>query len=83
MSSITAMADQIIEEVAGMFSAEHSLRRIPNGLEWGRPGARQRLWWENPVAGSDGGPDLVRTRILTEVAGLPPDPADWPEQLAK
>jgi 5-methylcytosine-specific restriction endonuclease McrA len=32
-----------------MFSAEETLRRIPHGLEWGRAGGSQRLWWDDPV----------------------------------
>lgn len=64
-----------------MFETEESLRRIPNGLEWGQTGGRQRLWWENPVEGTKYGIDLVRMRILTEVFTTPKDPVDWPDEL--
>jgi hypothetical protein len=81
MSAITAIGERLIEEVAGMFSAEETLRRVPNGLQWGVAGGRQMLWWEYPVEGTNDGPDLVRIRILTEVVGLPPEPDDWREEL--
>jgi hypothetical protein len=77
----TSLGERLIDAVLSNFKCEETLRRIPQGLEWGIPGARQRLWWENPQAGTDGGPDLVRMRILTEVVGLPPEPLDWSEQV--
>ena len=83
MSAITVNGERIIDEVAGMFSAEETLLRIPNGLQWGVAGARQRLWWEHPVEGVKDGPDMVRIRILTEVVGLPPEPDAWQEELVE
>jgi hypothetical protein len=79
MTEIEEIGEGLVDSVAEMFSVEESLRRIPRGLEWGRKGARQRLWWENPQHGSEGSPDLIRMRILTEVVGLPQDAAKWPD----
>jgi hypothetical protein len=81
MTAIAKIAEELIEAIWQMFHAEESLRRVPNGLEWGRPGGRQRLWWENPVEGTNDGPNLVRMRILTEVFSTPQDPRAWPEEL--
>jgi hypothetical protein len=81
IANITSIAKTLIDDVAGMFDAEETLRRLPQGFEWGKTGGRQRLWWESPTEGSNGGPDLFRVRIFTEVAPLQGDPDAWPEEL--
>ena len=81
MNGTNKIGESLIESVAGMFSAEETLRRIPHGLEWGRAGGRQRLWWDGPVEAANDRPALVRIHILTEFVGLPPEPGDWPEDL--
>jgi hypothetical protein len=83
MTDIETMAEGLIDELAEMFSVEESLRRIPQGLEWGRPGGRQRLWWGDLQKGNESAPDLIRVRILTEMAGLPSDPGEWPPELCE
>jgi len=81
MSSASSVGDQVINSVAAMFDAEETLKPIPSGLEWGLPGGKQKLWYENSREGSDGQPDLVRMRILTEVAALTGKPDEWPEDV--
>ncbi|MDB4662914.1 hypothetical protein OAE61_04710 [Verrucomicrobiales bacterium] len=78
MSDISDIGKQVVANVATMFEAEETLRSIPDGIEWGHHGARQRLWWESPIEGEDGAPDLVRLRILTELAPLASDEEEWP-----
>ena len=81
MSEITEIGDRMVAEVAGMFAAEETIRTIQNGFEWGLIGARQRWWWEDPVMGEEGGPDLVRMRILTELGEAPRDAEQWPDSM--
>ncbi|MGB0155507.1 MAG: hypothetical protein ACPGFB_15890 [Verrucomicrobiales bacterium] len=81
MSDPSDIGKELVDDVAVMFEAEETLRIIPNGIEWGQAGARQRLWWEDPVAGDDGAPDLVRVRILTELGQVEPDAEQWPDSL--
>ena len=81
MNGPNKIGESLIESVAGMFSAEETLRRIPHGLEWGRAGGRQRLWWDDPVEAASDRPALVRIHIVTEFIGLPSEPGDWPKQL--
>jgi hypothetical protein len=81
MSSASSIGDQVIKSVAAMFAAEDTLKLNPSGLEWGVPGGKQKLWYENSREGSDGQPELVRIRILTEVAAMTGKPDEWPEDV--
>jgi len=81
MNGTNKIGEGLIESVADMFSAEETLRRIPNGLEWGRARGRQRLWWDDPVEAASDRPALVRIHILAEFIGLPSELSDWPEDL--
>jgi hypothetical protein len=81
MSPASQIGKRLIEAVADMLPAHEAVRPVSNGIEWGKSGARQRLWWEAPVDEAADGSDSVRIRILTEVMPLPEDPAEWSEDV--